>query len=89
MRKILFRSVRVPTRFGVCPRKMERDAAPESLLKIISCNCKKGYRSACGCRKVGLMSPCALVLWEKLARTCQISIYLRTALKMKTTRHRQ
>ncbi|GBM17954.1 hypothetical protein AVEN_111100-1 [Araneus ventricosus] len=33
------------------PRKMEWDAAPESLLKIISCNCKKGCKNACGCRK--------------------------------------
>ncbi|GBM99868.1 hypothetical protein AVEN_132450-1 [Araneus ventricosus] len=32
---------------------MERDAAPESLLKIISCNCK----NACGCRKAGLICP--------------------------------
>ncbi|GBN44252.1 hypothetical protein AVEN_129741-1 [Araneus ventricosus] len=32
----------VPTRFDLFPRKMERGAAPESLLKIISCNCKKG-----------------------------------------------
>ncbi|GBO35938.1 hypothetical protein AVEN_223620-1 [Araneus ventricosus] len=30
---------------------MERDAATESLLKIISWNCKKGCKNACGCRK--------------------------------------
>ncbi|GBM71018.1 hypothetical protein AVEN_56658-1 [Araneus ventricosus] len=45
----------VPTRFGLSPRKMERDAAPESLLKIISCNCKKRCKNACGCRKAGLI----------------------------------
>ncbi|GBO29098.1 hypothetical protein AVEN_168757-1, partial [Araneus ventricosus] len=56
---------------------MERDAAPESLLKIISCNCK----NACGCRKAGLICPWALVLWAKLTRTCQTSICMRTALK--------
>ncbi|GBM48128.1 hypothetical protein AVEN_10535-1 [Araneus ventricosus] len=43
---------------------MEKDAAPESLLEIISCNCKKGCKNACGCRKAGLicssLRPCSL-----------------------------
>ncbi|GBM57564.1 hypothetical protein AVEN_97672-1 [Araneus ventricosus] len=38
----------VPTRFGLSPRKMESYAAPEFLLKMISCNCKKGCKNACG-----------------------------------------
>ncbi|GBN95186.1 hypothetical protein AVEN_83773-1 [Araneus ventricosus] len=45
----------VPTRFGLSPRKMERHAAHESLLKIISCSCQKGFKNACGCRKAGLI----------------------------------
>ncbi|GBN61624.1 hypothetical protein AVEN_147688-1, partial [Araneus ventricosus] len=28
--------------------------APETLLKLISCKCKKGCQKACGCRKAGL-----------------------------------
>ncbi|GBM43140.1 hypothetical protein AVEN_2268-1 [Araneus ventricosus] len=45
---------------------MERNAAPESLLKIISCNCKKGCNNACGCRKAGLIcsSLCSCSLGE-------------------------
>ncbi|GBM45258.1 hypothetical protein AVEN_101214-1 [Araneus ventricosus] len=43
MRKILLNGAR----FGLSPRKMKRDAPPESLLKIISCNCKKGCKNAC------------------------------------------
>ncbi|GBM75215.1 hypothetical protein AVEN_237332-1 [Araneus ventricosus] len=81
----------VPTRFGLSPSKMERDAAPESLLKIISCVCKKGCKNVCGCRKAGLIcsSLCTCFLTRSRKRTCQTSIYFRTALKMKTTRHRQ
>ncbi|GBM75924.1 hypothetical protein AVEN_125335-1 [Araneus ventricosus] len=80
----------VPTRFDLSPRKMERGAAPDSLLKMMYCNCNKGCKNACGCRKQVLyVLPCALVLWEKLVKTCQTSIYLSTALKMKTTSHRQ
>ncbi|GBM30414.1 hypothetical protein AVEN_221005-1 [Araneus ventricosus] len=45
----------VPTRFGLSPRKMERDAAPESFLKIICFNCKTRCKNACGCRKAGLI----------------------------------
>ncbi|GBL98677.1 hypothetical protein AVEN_19721-1 [Araneus ventricosus] len=46
----------VPTQFGLSPRKMERDAARKSLLKMISCNRKKGCNNACGCQKAGLKS---------------------------------
>ncbi|GBL81247.1 hypothetical protein AVEN_143575-1 [Araneus ventricosus] len=80
----------VLTRFGLFPRKMERDAAPESLLKMISCNSRKGARMlVVAGKQVLYVLPWALVLWEKLAKTCQTSIDLRTALKMKTRRHRQ
>lgn len=36
------------------PIKTPNPPAPEELLKMIFCNCKKGCGSACGCRKVGL-----------------------------------
>lgn len=36
------------------PNKMKDSPAPEELLKIIFCNCKKGCGSTCGCRKLGL-----------------------------------
>ncbi|GBL87555.1 hypothetical protein AVEN_165165-1 [Araneus ventricosus] len=61
----------VPTRFGLSPRKMERDAAPESLLKIISCNCKKGCKNVCGCRKAGLI--CSSLCTCSLGEACDVS----------------
>lgn len=36
------------------PIKMKSSPAPEELLKMIFCNCKKGCGSACGCRRLGL-----------------------------------
>ncbi|GBO27960.1 hypothetical protein AVEN_113258-1 [Araneus ventricosus] len=48
---------------------MERDAAPESLLKIVSCNCKKGYKNACGCRKAGLI--CSSLYTCSLGEACE------------------
>ncbi|GBM71637.1 hypothetical protein AVEN_255521-1 [Araneus ventricosus] len=59
----------VPTRFGLSPHKMERDAAPESFLKIISCNCKKGCKNACGCRKAGLI--CSSLCTCSLGEACE------------------
>ncbi|GBN61092.1 hypothetical protein AVEN_36215-1 [Araneus ventricosus] len=48
---------------------MERDAAPESLFKIISCNCKKGCKNACGCRKAGLI--CSSLCTCSLREACE------------------
>ncbi|GBL83698.1 hypothetical protein AVEN_132621-1 [Araneus ventricosus] len=48
---------------------MERDAAPESLLKIISCNCKKGCKNACSCRKAGLI--CSSLCTCSLGEACE------------------
>ncbi|GBL99302.1 hypothetical protein AVEN_177332-1 [Araneus ventricosus] len=48
---------------------MERDAAPESLLKIISCNCKKGCKNACSCRKAGLI--CSSLCTCSLEEACE------------------
>ncbi|GBM99714.1 hypothetical protein AVEN_188198-1 [Araneus ventricosus] len=55
---------------------MERDAAPESLLKIISCNCKKGCKNACGCRKAGLKfsSLCICSLGEACENVSDINL---------------
>ncbi|GBM87697.1 hypothetical protein AVEN_223658-1 [Araneus ventricosus] len=66
----------VPTRFGLSPPKMERDAAPESLLKIISCNCKKGCKNACGCQKAGLIcsSLCSCSLGEACENVSDINL---------------
>lgn len=36
------------------PIACEKDPAPPSLLKLISCTCKTGCGKACGCRKAGL-----------------------------------
>ncbi|GBM64659.1 hypothetical protein AVEN_91726-1 [Araneus ventricosus] len=49
-------------RFGLSPLKMER-------LKIISCNCKKGCKNACGCPKVGLI--CSSLCTCSLGEACE------------------
>lgn len=36
------------------PLKSVDPPAPQELLKMIFCNCKKGCGASCGCRKVGL-----------------------------------
>ncbi|GBN43631.1 hypothetical protein AVEN_213822-1 [Araneus ventricosus] len=55
---------------------MERDAAPESLLKIISCNCQKECKNACGYRKTGLIcsSLCTCSLEEACENVSDISL---------------
>ncbi|GBN08120.1 hypothetical protein AVEN_16153-1 [Araneus ventricosus] len=75
----------IPTRFCLSPRKIERDAAPESLLKIISCNCK----NACGCQKAGLICSylCNCSLGEACENVSDINL-LEDSIEMKTTRHR-
>jgi hypothetical protein len=45
--------------------------APEELLYRISCNCKKGCGSSCGCRKLGL--PCSLVCGQCNGQACLIA----------------
>ncbi|KMQ85933.1 hypothetical protein RF55_15251 [Lasius niger] len=39
---------------GLNPVTTLQPPAPETLLKLIFCKCKKGCRGACGCRKAGL-----------------------------------
>ncbi|GFY64053.1 uncharacterized protein TNIN_144801 [Trichonephila inaurata madagascariensis] len=36
------------------PITMNQLPAPDHLLQILFCNCKKGFAAACGCRKSGL-----------------------------------
>lgn len=49
----------ISTSQGLSPKMMARDAAPQHLLRMISCGCKKGCGNACSCRKTGLK--CSLV----------------------------
>ncbi|GBN59784.1 hypothetical protein AVEN_110098-1 [Araneus ventricosus] len=55
---------------------MERDAAAESLVKIISCNCKKECKNACVCRKAGLIcsSLCTCSLGEACVNVSDINL---------------
>lgn len=39
---------------GLMPVDMKRDSAPQTLLKNVSCACKKRCSGACSCRKAGL-----------------------------------
>lgn len=50
-----------PTKWGwmssegfLIPKKTVDPPAPQELLKMIFCNCKKGCGATCGCRRVGL-----------------------------------
>jgi hypothetical protein len=45
--------------------------APEKLLYRISCNCKKGRGSSCGCRKLGLQ--CSSVCGQYNGQACLIA----------------
>lgn len=42
------------TRHGLDAVRATSEAAPDTILKSISCKCKKGCAGACGCRKTGL-----------------------------------
>lgn len=44
----------VRTNKELVPIQTNKDVAPLSLLKTISCACKKGCAGACSCRKAGL-----------------------------------
>ncbi|GBL88779.1 hypothetical protein AVEN_158909-1 [Araneus ventricosus] len=54
---------------GLFPKKAEKDPAPESLLKCISCTCIKGCTNACGCRKAGLH--CSLLCKHCNGQSCE------------------
>ena len=39
---------------NLVPKLMAKDPAPDSLLELVVCKCKKGCNARCSCRKVGL-----------------------------------
>ncbi|GBM48270.1 hypothetical protein AVEN_108699-1, partial [Araneus ventricosus] len=49
--------------------KAEKDPAPESLLRCISCTSRKGCMNACGCRKAGLH--CSLLCKHCIGQSCE------------------
>lgn len=53
---------------GLVPVPTTQPAAPDSLLHMISCNCKKGCTAACGCRKAGLK--CSVICGHCLGVSC-------------------
>ncbi|GBM33890.1 hypothetical protein AVEN_5932-1 [Araneus ventricosus] len=76
MKKILLSGAGyLPDSFS-SPRKMERNAAPEFLLKIASSNCKEGCKNACGCRKACLLSSslCTCSLGEACENVSDINL---------------
>ncbi|GBM27178.1 hypothetical protein AVEN_9848-1 [Araneus ventricosus] len=66
-RKILFSGADLPD--SASPHAKWKGKNPESLLKIISCNCKKGCKNACGCRKAGLI--CSSLYTCSLGEACE------------------
>ena len=56
---------------GLIPVMTHEPPAPESLLKLISCKCKKGCQKACGCRKAGLK--CSIICTNCTGGTCDNS----------------
>ncbi|GBM48194.1 hypothetical protein AVEN_212063-1, partial [Araneus ventricosus] len=50
-------------------QKAEKDPAPESLLRCISCTSRKGCMNACGCRKAGLH--CSLLCKHCIGQSCE------------------
>lgn len=54
---------------GLLPITMSKDAAPDMLLKMVSCTCKKGCTAACSCRKSGLN--CSLTCKHCSGLSCQ------------------
>jgi hypothetical protein len=54
---------------GLSPLKTMKDPAPASILKLISCGCKKGCGNACGCRKAGLK--CSILCGFCIGQSCE------------------
>lgn len=48
---------------------MTKPPAPQPLLNMISCNCKKGCTNNCGCRKAGLK--CSAVCRHCSGQSCE------------------
>ena len=56
-------------RQGLTPIKTTINAAPDSLLQTISCQCKKGCTKACSCRKAGLH--CSIICKNCSGQSCE------------------
>ena len=54
------------------PILTENPAAPETLLKIVSCGCKAGCQKNCSCRKLGLH--CTVICSGCNGQTCSNSL---------------
>lgn len=54
---------------GLIPQLMTKPPAPQPLLNMISCNCKKGCTNNCGCRKAGLK--CSAVCRHCSGQSCE------------------
>lgn len=53
---------------GLMPIRMLADPAPQSLLRMLSCKCKKGCTGACTCLKAGLK--CSILCTFCKGKTC-------------------
>lgn len=51
------------------PIRMQNSPAPQELLQMIFCNCKKGCGASCSCRKVGLF--CNSTCGDCAGQNCQ------------------
>lgn len=54
---------------GPIPQLMTKPPAPQALLNMISCTCKKGCTNNCGCRKAGLK--CSAVCNHCSGQSCE------------------
>ncbi|KAK2579965.1 hypothetical protein KPH14_007645 [Odynerus spinipes] len=66
------------TNRGLEPLVTTADPAPESLLKTISCRCKKNCGKMCGCRKAGLK--CSILCQKCSGETCENTVKIRELL---------
>ncbi|XP_050315527.1 uncharacterized protein LOC126750071 [Anthonomus grandis grandis] len=54
---------------GLIPQLMTKPPAPQLLLNMISCTCKKGCTYNCGCRKAGLK--CSAICNHCSGKSCE------------------
>jgi hypothetical protein len=60
---------------GLTPIKTTEKAAPQTLLNVISCHCRKGCSKACSCRKAGLQ--CSVVCGFCSGQSCKNAVEIR------------
>jgi len=56
------------TKYGLVPITTNKDAAPQSVLKKVSCKCAKGCRGSCSCRKLGMT--CSNICFNCRGQSC-------------------